>query len=347
MTGTVSSFAARTSTRTAVALLAGAALLAGCGGPAGEAERPVPDAPIKEPVEFAIAIHGGAGTIQKTISEDRRKAYEDALRGAIQRGVEILARGGAALDAVEAVVRTMEDDPLFNAGKGAVFNHDGGHELDASIMDGGDLSCGAVASVTTVKNPISLARLVMEKTPHVLLAGPGAERFADETGVERVAQEYYFTQKRHDSWRREQEKEKMKEEAIRGTVGAVALDRAGHLAAATSTGGLTNKRFGRIGDSPIIGAGTYASDAGAAVSATGKGEEFIRNAVAFQISMLVEREGFDVGRAASQLLDDRLEPGDGGVIALTTDGEIAMEFNTNAMPRAAADSTGRLEVLIW
>ncbi|MDH3285407.1 MAG: isoaspartyl peptidase/L-asparaginase [Acidobacteriota bacterium] len=310
-------------------------------------ESAAPTSTTKTQLDYAIAIHGGAGTISKDISVERRTAYENALENVLRRGVEMLEAGGDALDTVEAVLRMMEDDPLFNAGKGAVFNHEGGHELDASIMDGETLACGAVAGVTTVKNPISLARLVMERTPHVLLAGPGAEVFADETGVDRVDQEYFFSQRRYDAWRKTLEKKSEAKDAVRGTVGAVALDRDGHVAAATSTGGLTNKRFGRIGDSPVIGAGTYASDAGCAISATGKGEEFIRNAVAFQVSMLVELQGLDVESAARQVLESRLEPESGGVIALTTDGSIAMTFNTQAMPRAAADSTGRFEVLIW
>jgi len=316
-------------------------VVGGCGGEPGGAP-----ADGSEPIAYAIAIHGGAGTIPKSIEPERRDAYIASLEQALGIGQNILDQGGKSLDAVEQVIRFLEDDPLFNAGKGAVFNHEGGHELDASIMDGATLGCGAVAGVMTVKNPISLARGVMERTQHVLLSGTGAERFADEQGVERVDQEYFFTQRRYDALRKILEGE-AQAEAVKGTVGAVALDRHGNLATGTSTGGLTNKMFGRVGDSPIIGAGTYAKNGTCAVSATGKGEEFIRHGVAHSISILMELDGLSVDEAVERVIGQTLREGDGGVIAVAQDGSIAMGFNTLGMYRGAADSTGRFEVVIW
>lgn len=319
-----------------------ATLVVGAGGCApgnGDAE---PSGPA---VEWALALHGGAGTISRTVSQERKDAYLEALTAAVDRGREMLDKGEPALDVVETVIRMLEDDPLFNAGKGAVFNHQGEHELDASIMDGRDLSCGAVAGVRTVKNPISLARLVMERTSHVLLAGPGADAFARETEVERVDQDYFYTERRHEAWRDAQEKGR--DDGHRGTVGVAALDRDGNLAAGTSTGGMTNKKFGRVGDSPIVGAGTYADNRTCAISATGKGEEFIRNGVAHSVSAMMEHAGVSLGEAARAVIRDKLAPGDGGIIAVSHTGEIAMEFNTTGMFRGAADSTGRVEARIW
>ncbi|NIR37957.1 MAG: isoaspartyl peptidase/L-asparaginase [Actinobacteria bacterium] len=298
-----------------------------------------------ERLEWAIVIHGGAGTIPRDLPEERREGYFESLRRALTIGQDLLAGGGTSLDAVEQVIRHMEDDPRFNAGRGAVFNHEGGHELDASIMDGRDLSCGAVAGVTTVKNPISLARHVMEQTRHVLLAGPGAESFADEMGVERVDQDYFFTERRFEAWQKVRERRSA--EAEKGTVGVAALDRHGNLAAGTSTGGLTDKRFGRIGDSPIIGAGTYADNRTCAVSATGRGEEFIRHGVAHAISALMADVGLPLDEAARRVIHDRLQPGDGGIIAVDRSGRIVMDFNSEGMYRGAADSDGRFEVAIW
>lgn len=299
---------------------------------------------------WAIAIHGGAGTISKAGTGPAvREAYLRSLRAALEIGRKTLVDGGTSLDAVEKVVRSFELDPLFNAGKGAVFTHEGTHELDAAIMNGRNLACGAVAALKTIKHPISLARLVMERSPHVFLVGEGAETFAAEMGVERVSQDYFFTQKRYDEWQRA-----LKDEAAgRGpvkdhdTVGAVALDRFGDLAAATSTGGLTNKRFGRIGDVPVIGAGTYANNRTCAVSATGLGEEFIRHTVAHDISALVEYAGLPLEQAAGRVIHGKLKPGDGGVITVGRDGSIAMVFNSPGMYRGAADSEGRFEVKIW
>ena len=304
-------------------------------------------APVRTPkppaLDWAIALHGGAGAIPRDTPAEERDRYLASLQAALQLGVDRLDAGAGAMDVVEEVVRLLEDDPLFNAGKGAVFNLDGVNELDASIMDGRDLSCGAVAGVTTVKNPISLARKVMEATPHVLLAADGAEAFADEMGVERVSPEYYYTERR---WQALQEARSKSGAEPHGTVGVVALDRDGHLAAATSTGELTAKRFGRIGDSPIIGAGTYADDRTCAVSATGQGEEFIRHGVARTISLLMEN-GRTVRQAAADVVGGRLRPGDGGIVAVAADGAVAMVYNTDGMFRGAADASGRFEVHIW
>jgi beta-aspartyl-peptidase (threonine type) len=280
-----------------------------------------------------------------SLSDERQRTYLASLEQALRIGIEILEQGGRSLDAVEQVIRHLEDDPLFNAGKGAVFNHDGLNELDASIMDGATLACGAVAGVTTVKNPISLARLVMEQTAHVLLAREGAESFAGMMQVERVEPSYFFTQGRWD--RLQRIKEAAGEGGDRGTVGVAALDRHGDLAAGTSTGGLTNKMFGRVGDSPIIGAGTYADNTTCAVSASGKGEEFIRHSVARSIAALIELRGLSLQEAADRLVHQKLQPGDGGVIAIDRFGNIVTSFNTPGMFRGAADAGGRFEVHIW
>jgi beta-aspartyl-peptidase (threonine type) len=297
-------------------------------------------------VEWAIVVHGGAGVMQGWIEEEEhRQAYLEALAEAVEIGKAVLESGGSSLDAVERVVAFIEDDPKFNAGRGAVFNSDGGHELDASIMDGSTRACGAVAGVRTVKNPVVLARLVMESSKHVLFAGAGAERFADAMGVERVEPGYFHTERRHEQWRKANERERVDPE--QGTGGAVALDRHGNLAAATSTGGLTNKSFGRVGDSPVIGAGTYADNATCAVSCTGVGEEFIRNYIAARVSALMEYRGMTLREAADHAVHQVLAPGDGGLIAVGHDGSIAMAYNTGGMFRGAADSTGRFEVGIW
>jgi len=296
-------------------------------------------------------IHGGAGTIPRDAPAGEADAHRRSLAAALELGSEILARGGTSLDAVEAVVRLLEDDPLFNAGKGAVFHAEGGHELDASIMDGEDLSCGAVAAVRTVRHPITLARRVMEETAHVLLVGDGAEKFADTQEVERVENSWFDTEHRREQWlerKREAEGASASDPAHRfGTVGAVALDRGGHLAAATSTGGLTNKRFGRVGDSPIIGAGTYADDRTCAVSSTGTGEEFIRFGVARSISARMAYGGEDLETAARAVVEGDLAPDDGGIIAVDAQGRGVWVFTTAGMYRAAADSHGRREIRIW
>ena len=298
---------------------------------------------------WSLAIHGGAGTIPKNIPESEREGYLKSLRAALEVGRKILADGGTSLDAVERVVRTLEDDPRFNAGKGAVFTHNGTNELDAAIMDGRNLSCGSVAGVKTVKNPISLARMVMEKSPHVFMVGQGAETFAEEMKVERVDPKHFFTQKRWDQLQEalRKEKEKEKAEKPKGTVGAVALDIHGNLAAATSTGGMTNKRFGRLGDVPVIGAGTYANNRTCAISATGWGEQFIKHTVAHDISALMEYKGLTLQQAADEVIHRKLQKDDGGVIGVAKDGSIALVFNSEGMYRGAADSNGRFDVAIW
>jgi beta-aspartyl-peptidase (threonine type) len=279
---------------------------------------------------------------------------EKSLREALAIGEKLLADGGTSLDAVEKVIRFLEDDPLFNAGRGAVFNSAGGHELDASIMDGRTKACGAVAAVRTVRYPISLSRLVMQKTRHVLLASDGAEKFADEMQVERVENSWFDTDKQRKAWEREKS-EATKQSRLDhsppipdhyGTVGCVALDLHGNLAAGTSTGGLTDKKYGRVGDSPIIGAGTYADNATCAVSCTGKGEQFIRYAVAYDISARMAYRKQSLAEAVSDVLTKRLNKNDGGIIALGADGTIVMDFSTAGMARAKADSGGRREVAI-
>ncbi|HYU33338.1 MAG TPA: isoaspartyl peptidase/L-asparaginase [Thermoanaerobaculia bacterium] len=294
---------------------------------------------------WSLAIHGGAGTIPKDIPASERDQYLASLQKALEIGRDVLSGGGTSLDAVEKVVRFLEDDPLFNAGKGAVYTHDGTHELDAAIMDGSDLSCGSVASLKTVRHPISLARLVKERSPHVFLVGDGAEAFATEMQVERVPNSWFDTPKRYAQLQETLRKEK--EEKPKGTVGAVALDQHGNLAAATSTGGLTNKRWGRIGDVPVIGAGTYANNKTCAISGTGWGEKFIRHTVAHDISALMEYAGLTLQQAADKVIHGKLEKDDGGVIGVAHDGSIALVFNSEGMYRGAADSNGRFEVKIW
>ena len=309
-----------------------------------------PNDPLPPPgLKWALAIHGGAGTIPKDLPEAEKQEYIQALTKALTLGKDMLAKGATSLDTVEAVVRWLEDDPHFNAGKGAVFTHEGTNELDAAIMDGRTLSCGSVAGLKRIKNPISLARLVMEKSPHVFMVGDGAEAFAAEMKVEKVDPKYFFTQKRYDQWQEELKKEREKEKAAkdRDTVGAVALDQHGNLAAATSTGGLTNKRLGRLGDVPVIGAGTYANNRTCAVSATGIGEEFIKHTVSHDISAMMEYGGLSLQQAADKVIHQKLQPGDGGVIGVAHDGSIALVFNSEGMYRGAADANGRFEVKIW
>jgi beta-aspartyl-peptidase (threonine type) len=318
-----------------------------------------------EKKRFAIALHGGAGQSPR---DDTAKAVETALAKALDIGLDVLKKDGTSLDAVEQVIRFLEDDEHFNAGKGAVFNSAGGHELDASIMDGKTLGCGAVAAVKTVRHPISLARLVMEKTRHVLLTSDGAEKFADEMGsrVERVENSWFDTDRQRRAWERARaEKGKQSSAAIPddylqlapgprplapdnhyGTVGCVALDTHGNLAAGTSTGGITNKKYGRVGDSPIIGAGTYANNATCAISCTGVGEQFIRHAVARDIHSRLAYLKQPLKDAVAHIFKDVLQPQDGGLIALAADGTIVMDFSTAGMARASADSAGRREIKI-
>jgi beta-aspartyl-peptidase (threonine type) len=304
---------------------------------------PVAAAAQDTPRKFAIILHGGAGSSSEKLTDAEKRQKEESLGKALDIGVKILKDGGTSLDAVEQVIRFLEDDPQFNAGKGAVFNAAGGHELDASIMDGQTKACGAVAAVRTVKNPISLSRLVMTKTRHVLLTSDGAEKFADEMQVERVDQKYFFTQKQYDNWLEAKAKEaktRSTEKPGPGTVGCAALDSHGNLAAGTSTGGLTNKRYGRVGDSPIVGAGTYADNSTCAVSCTGTGEEFIRHAVAFHISARMAYLNEPVDKALHAVLTEMLKPGDGGIIAVDKEGNITAETTTAGLARASADWRG-------
>jgi beta-aspartyl-peptidase (threonine type) len=297
-------------------------------------------------IEYAIAVHGGAGKAPTT--DEWRHHREEVLRQALKSGSEILKQGGTSLDAVETVIRILEDSPYFNAGKGAVFNQVGTHELDASIMDGRTRACGGVGGVRTIRHPISLARLVMTETKHVLLVTDGAEKFADRIGekhnIERVENSYFSTDHQRRRLHRVQAESQAVELDSKGTVGCVALDRHGDLAAGTSTGGLTNKRFGRIGDSPIVGAGTFADNKTCAVSCTGIGEDFIRNAVAFDVSARMLYRGDTVKAAVHSILHDPNQTVRGGIIAVGHNGEITMQFNTEGMARAAADSDGRFEI---
>jgi L-asparaginase / beta-aspartyl-peptidase len=303
---------------------------------------------------FKIVIHGGAGTItRQNMTAEMEQQYRAALTEALQTGHKILNGGGSSLDAVEAAIRIMEDSPLFNAGKGAVFTSSGTNELDASVMDGSTLKAGAVAGLKHVKNPISLARLVMEKSPHVMMAGEGAEAFARQQGAKMVSQKYFFTERLwkqlQDAKKKERQQPPVERGPVHGTVGAVALDAKGALAAGTSTGGMTNKRFGRIGDSPIIGAGTYADNRACAVSATGDGEYFIRLGVARDIVALMQYMGKSVSEAADMVILEKLTKlgGTGGVIAIDGDGKHAWPFNTYGMCRGYMDSDGKVVVEIY
>ncbi|MFT4878986.1 MAG: beta-aspartyl-peptidase (threonine type) [Flavobacteriales bacterium] len=305
---------------------------------------------------FTIAIHGGAGTIHKSqMSDEKEAAYKAALSSALNAGYALLDKGGSALDAVERAVSEMEDSPLFNAGKGAVFTHEGTHEMDAAIMEGKTRMGGAVAGVEGVKNPIQLAKLIMEKSGHVFLAGKGALAFAKENNVQLEAAEYF-----HDDLRYKQWQEALKNDVVQldhsplnekkfGTVGAVALDQEGNIAAATSTGGMTNKRFGRVGDSPMLGAGNYANNQTCAVSCTGSGEFFIRGVVAYDVSCLMEFKGLSLQDACSEVIQKRLFElgGDGGLIAADSKGNLCLEFNTDGMYRGMKKSDGTEEISIY
>lgn len=304
--------------------------------------------------QWGIVIHGGAGVIRReTLTPEKEAAYRAKLTEALQAGHAVLARGGTSLDAVGAAIRILEDSPLFNAGKGAVFNHDGQNELDASIMDGRTLQAGAVAGLHHVKNPIELARKVMERSPHVMMVGEGAEAFARAQGIELMPAEYFRTEERWEQLQKALEKERAsrqlatREEKF-GTVGAVALDQAGNLAAGTSTGGMTNKRYGRVGDAPIIGAGTYAN-ARCAVSATGHGEYFIRYTVARDICARLEYLGLPLKEAASVVVMDVLVKagGEGGIIAMDAQGQVAMPFNSPGMYRGYMGEDGTPHVAIF
>jgi beta-aspartyl-peptidase (threonine type) len=318
-----------------------------------------PEVPANtSPVTWAIAIHGGAGTLSKNTPPEKCKEYEDALTAVLTYGRDRLAKGDSALDVCEGVVRLLEDDPHFNAGKGAVFNEKGEHELDAAIMDGATLRCGAVTGVRTVRHPIALARLVMEKTRHILLMGDGAEQFADsQKDVERVPNTWFDTELRRkilDEVLRERagKGSSAANDAPRdvrttyGTVGCVVRDSAGHLAAATSTGGLTGKKWGRVGDTPMIGAGNYA-DGFAAVSCTGTGEQFMRHVVGRSVSARMEFGGQTLAQAARAIVREVLKPDDGGLIAVDRDGNLVAEWNSEGMYRGLADAGGRFVVRIF
>ena len=336
--------------------------LAACAGCTPVRLDPMPaTSPTSAPPKFVLVIHGGAGAASRDRTAAGQAALRESLSKALARGRDILAAGGSAVDAVEATVRVMEDDERFNAGRGAVFNELGRHELDASIMDGSTLRCGAVGAVSTVKNPILAARKVMESSGTVLLVGGGAEAFAKDAGLEMVPNEYFNTPARLKELNDALERRKAKAapaaaakvddaagtaERSYGTVGAVALDMQGRLAAATSTGGRTAKRLGRVGDTPIIGAGNYA-DGNVAVSCTGVGEEFIRHGIARDVAARVQYSGYSLQRAADEQIFHRLKPGDGGLIAVSRTGETAMPFNTDSMKRGIADGNGRFEVHIF
>jgi L-asparaginase / beta-aspartyl-peptidase len=302
--------------------------------------------------DYALIIHGGAGIEKGDFTPAEENQIRETMKQAALKGKQILSSGGTSLDAVEGVIRMLEDAPLFNAGKGAVFTNAGTNELDAAIMDGSNLKAGAVAGVTHIKNPISLARLVMEKSKHVLLAREGAEAFAKENGVSLVDPKYFFTEKRWQQLEKAKAEEKEKNQPAPvstpqtqqprkelGTVGVVALDTHGNIAAGTSTGGLTNKRFGRIGDSPIIGAGTYANNLTCGVSASGTGEYFIRSVAAYDVSALMEYKGLTVQQSAEQVIDKITKMGgDGGLIALDSKGHVIVRFNTPGMTTAYLDA---------
>ncbi len=291
--------------------------------------------------EWVLVVHGGAGAgTPESINAESQEAYMDAILHALDTGSYILAGGGSSLDAVETVINLMEDCPLFNAGRGAVFTEQGKNELDASIMDGRDRDAGAVAGVSNIKNPISAARLVMTSSPHVMLIGQGAEKFASGHGLEPVDTSWFFTESRWNSLQRIKEKAQTQKH---GTVGAVALDIHGNLAAGTSTGGMTNKMHGRVGDAPLIGAGTFADNKTCAVSATGHGEYFIRNVVSYDISALMEYGGLCLSEAADSVIFGKLKPagGYGGIIAVDRQGNIAMPFSTSSMIRGYVTSGGK------
>ncbi len=313
------------------------------------------------PQPFGFVIHGGAGTIERgKMTPERERAYREKLTEALLAGFKVLEKGGGSLDAVVAAITLMEDSPLFNAGKGAVFTSAGTNELDTSIMDGRTLKAGAAAGLKRVKNPILLARMVMEQSPHVMMVGEGAEAFAAQKGLELVDPKYFYTEERWQQLQRLKEAEKSPptkrsglekqpfEEHKFGTVGAAALDRAGNLGAGTSTGGMTNKRFGRVGDSPIIGAGTYADNETCAVSCTGDGEYFIRSSVAHDVSAMMRYAGKSVEDAASAALErvGKLG-GTGGLIALDRRGNFTMPFNTSGMYRGHVGPDGQPHVLIY
>jgi beta-aspartyl-peptidase (threonine type) len=319
--------------------------------------------PTSTEQKFAIVIHGGAGGIKREyFTEEQIKAYEEKLQEALDAGYKILENGGISLDAIQAAINVMEDSPLFNAGKGAVYNSDGNQEMDAAIMDGASLNSGAVAGVNHIKNPILAARIVMDSSSHVMLSGKGAEILAKMYGVEMVDSSYFFTQKRLDQLKNLQNKEKtqldhtaflIKNELIDdhkyGTVGAVAMDKNGNIAAGTSTGGMTNKKYGRIGDVPIIGAGTYANNETCGISATGTGEYFIRTVAAHEVSSLIKYKGYNPAEALHEVLFNQIGPlgGEGGMILLDKNADVFWDFNSTGMFRGYKKYNGEMKVAIF
>ena len=300
--------------------------------------------------KYAIVIHGGAGVMSKSaMNEERQEAYKIKLNEALNLGQKLLKKGNTATDVVVQVIEVLENSPLFNAGKGAVFTHDGINELDASIMEGKTLNAGAVAGVRNVKNPIKAAREVMENSAHVLLSGEGASEFAKEQGLEIVKNKYFFTESRYQSLKRLQKRERERTEKDNaGTVGCAVLDTYGNICAGTSTGGMTNKKYGRIGDSPVIGAGTYANNKTCAVSCTGHGEYYIRLGFARDISALMEYQNMSVEEACAEEIRKLGElGGTGGVIGIDAEGNVAMEFNTSGMFRGYITSSGKKEIAIF
>ncbi len=306
--------------------------------------------------QFSIAIHGGAGTLVKgMMTPEKEKAYKAALNEALTAGYACLEKGGTATEAVEKAVRSMENSHLFNAGKGSVFTANESHEMDASIMDGKTLNAGAVSLITGVKNPITLARDVMENSEHVFLAGAGAMQYAKDNKHEMADAAYFYDELRHQQWVDLKDTDNFqldhaaKKDSKFGTVGAVACDKMGNLAAATSTGGMTNKKFGRVGDSPMIGAGNYANNATCAISCTGSGEFFIRGVVAYDVACLIEHKNMSLEAAADEVIQNRVLKigGDGGLIAVNQKGEIAMPFNTEGMYRAYKKSNGEEQISIY
>ena len=330
----------------------------------GETSNSEIEEPNSEP-NFGLVIHGGAGTIRKeNMSDSLEAAYRSKLEEAIRVGHEILAKGGTAMEAVTKTINVMEDSPLFNAGKGAVFTHEETNELDASVMNGETLNAGAISGVTRVKNPINLAVAVMDRSEHVMLSGAGAERFAEERGFKLVDPSYFYTERRFNSMKRAKEKERVeldhdnKTSLVEdpfisatkfGTVGCAALDKNGNLAAGTSTGGMTNKRWNRIGDAPIIGAGTYANNATCAVSSTGWGEYFIRGMVAYDVSAMMEYKKVTLEQATEEVIQHKLTKlgGTGGIVAIDNKGNVSMEFNTAGMYRAHMNANGELVIGIF
>lgn len=306
--------------------------------------------------KIAIAIHGGAGTLLKgMMTPEKELAYKTALEIALNAGYDILENGGTALDAVQKAVCCLEDSPLFNAGKGSVFTAVGSHEMDASIMDGKTLKAGAVSLITGIKNPVSLARDVMDKSEHVFMAGEGAMVFANQHGHVLETPDYFYDEFRYQQWQEIKESDTFqldhakKKDSKFGTVGAVACDQNGNIASATSTGGMTNKKYGRVGDSPMIGAGNYANNETCAISCTGSGEYFIRGVVAYDVACLIEHKNLSLEAAASEVIHKRVLRlgGDGGLIAINQFGEIAMPFNTEGMYRAKRTSDGDKEISIY